>query len=147
MFKHILVPTDGSDLSLSAARNAVELARISGAHVTALHVAPAYRANITEDHVPPNFMFRADYVQHVEKEAKRHLDGVKKIADAAGVPCESRYELNDSPAEAIVDAAKQYACDASVMGSHGRKGLSRLLLGSETHKVLVSTDLPVMVTH
>lgn len=147
MFKHILVPTDGSTLSLSAAENAVQLAKLSGAQITVLHVAPAYRPNIQEDHVPPTFLFRADYARLVEDDARVHLEAVRRLAEQAGISCDGHFAMNDSPAEAIVDAAKHYGCDTIVMGSHGRKGLSKLILGSETQKVLVATDLPVVVTH
>lgn len=147
MFEHILVPTDGSDLSYKAAGKAVELAKLSGGHITALHVAPAYRSKLQEEHMPSHFMFRDDYERHVQEQAQPHLDAIRKLSTAAGIPCEAHCATNDSPAEAIVKAAKHYDCDAIVMGSHGRKGFSRLLLGSQTQKVLVSTEVPVLVTH
>jgi nucleotide-binding universal stress UspA family protein len=147
MFKHILVPTDGSDLSLAAARSAVKLAKVTGAQLTAFHVTPAYRFNVQEEHVPLEFVLPADYAQRAQHEAATHLDDVQKLAREAGVSCDAHYAMSDFPASAIVRAVEQYGCDAIVMGSHGRKGLSRLLLGSQTQQVLVSTHVPVLVTH
>jgi nucleotide-binding universal stress UspA family protein len=146
MFKHILVPTDGSSLSHGAAEQAVALAKLTGAQLTAFHVAPAYHFDLGEgpahDFVPPN-----DYAARIAEEIQPHLEEVKELARAAGIACEARYTLSDFPAEAIVNAVEKYGCDAIVMGSHGRKGLNKLLLGSETEKVLMSTHVPVVVTH
>ena len=147
MFKHILVPTDGSSLSHNAAEKAVALAKLTGAHLTAFHVAPAYHFDVREGQVPHDFMTPADYVAEVAKQIRPHLDDVRQLASAAGVACDAHYAMSDYPAEAIVEAVEKYGCDAVVMGSHGRKGLNKLLLGSETEKVLVSTKVPVVVTH
>ena len=146
MFKHILVPTDGSPLSHSAAEQAVALAKLTGAQLTAFHVAPAYHFDVSEARVH-HFVAPTEYSARIAEEVQRHLDEVKKIAQAAGISCDAHYMLSDFPAEAIVDAVERYGCDAVVMGSHGRKGLNKLLLGSETEKVLVSTKVPVVVTH
>jgi nucleotide-binding universal stress UspA family protein len=83
----------------------------------------------------------------VQQQAAPHLDDVKKLAEVAGVRCDTRMALSNFPAEAIVEAAEKLGCDAIVMGSHGRTGFSKLLLGSETQKVLVRTKVPVLVTH
>lgn len=147
MFRHILVPTDGSDLSHTAAVNAVALAKLIGAHITAFHVAEPYTANVHEEHVPDHFMLPDDYEKSVQQQARPHLADVKKLAEVAGVQCDTRLVMSNFPAEAIVDAAEKLGCDAIVMGSHGRSGLSKLLLGSETQKVLVRTKVPVLVTH
>ena len=147
MFKHILVPTDGSALSETAAQNAVALAKATGAHITAFHVAPAYRMDLNDDQVPHDYLLPADYADRMAEQSKQHLDSVQKIAEAAGVECRGQFAMSDFPARAIVKAIEQYGCDAVVMGSHGRKGLNKLLLGSETQKVLVSTHVPVVVTH
>jgi nucleotide-binding universal stress UspA family protein len=147
MFKHILVPTDGSSLSHTAAQKAVALAKLTGAQLTAFHVAPAYHFELREGQVPHEFRAPAEYAAEAAQYARPHLEEVKQLAAAAGVACDAHYAMSDFPAEAIVEAVEKYGCDAIVMGSHGRKGLNRLLLGSETEKVLVGTKVPVVVTH
>ena len=147
MFKHILVPTDGSEISHAAAVNAVALARATGAQLTAFHVEPAYRFDLKEDQVPHDFVSPEDYAQRVAQKSQPHLDDVRRVADAAGVTCYAHYAMNDSPAEAIATAVERYGCDAIVMGSHARTGLKKLLMGSETERVLVSVRVPVLVTH
>ena len=147
MFKHILIPTDGSSVSHGAAQKAIELAKLTGAQLTAFHVAPAYHIDLHEDQVPHDFKGPSEYVAEVARQVQPHLEEVKQLADAAGVSCAVHYAMSDSPAEAIAQAVEKYGCDAVVMGSHGRKGLNKLILGSETEKVLVSTKVPVVVTH
>jgi nucleotide-binding universal stress UspA family protein len=146
MFKHILIPTDGSELSRSAAEQAVALAKMTGGQLTAFHVAPAYHFNLSEgpahQFVPP-----ADYAARIAHDVEPQLEQIKQLAVAAGVACDAHVALSDFTAEAIVEAVEKYGCDAVVMGSHGRKGLNKLLLGSETEKVLVSAKVPVVVTH
>jgi nucleotide-binding universal stress UspA family protein len=146
MFKHILVPTDGSDLSHEAAQQAIELAKLSGGQLTAFHVAPAYHFDLS-DGGPAHSVPPADYAAQVAEEVQPYLEKIKQLARAAGIACDTHYALSDFTAEAIVDAVEKFGCDAVVMGSHGRKGLNKLLLGSETEKVLVSTRVPVVVTH
>lgn len=145
MFKNILVPIDGSALSRNAARRAVELAGATGATITALHVAPSYKFEIYADYIPPDFMLPADYAQKAKKVSQRYLDAIRKIGDAAGVKVVTHHVLSDFPADAIVKAAGKYRCDSIVMGSHGRSGVSKLLLGSQTQKVLASAKVPVVV--
>jgi nucleotide-binding universal stress UspA family protein len=147
MFKHILVPTDGSLLSRNAAKRAVALAKATGAKITGFHVAPSYKFEVYTDYVPPDFMLPAEYGAKAKKVSERHLEPIRKLAEAAGVPFAGQYAMSDYPADAIVKAVKKYGCDGIVMGSHGRNGIARLLLGSETQKVLVSTRVPVVVTH
>jgi nucleotide-binding universal stress UspA family protein len=147
MFTHILVPTDGSDLSHTAAVNAVALAKVTGAHLTAFHVAEPYSTRVHEEHVPIELVLPEDHARHVQQQAAPHLEDVKRLAQIAGVRCTTRMALSNFPAEAIVEAAEKLGCDAIVMGSHGRTGFSKLLLGSETQKVLVRTKVPVLVTH
>jgi nucleotide-binding universal stress UspA family protein len=146
MFKHILVPTDGSELSYGAAEQAVALAKLSGGQLTAFHVAPSYHFDLS-DAGPAHNVAPADYEAHVAEEVQAHLAKVRQLASAAGITCDAHYTFSDFTAEAIVDAVQKYGCDAVVMGSHGRRGLNKLLLGSETEKVLVSTRVPVVVTH
>ncbi len=145
MFKNILVPTDGSALSRKAAKKAAEFAKKMGSRITGFHVAPAYRYNIYADYVPPDFISPQQFAANSKKIAQRHLDVIKKAAAAAGVACGCYYTTSDFPADQIVRAAKKYKCDAIFMASHGRTGLSRLLLGSEATKVLTHTKIPVVV--
>jgi nucleotide-binding universal stress UspA family protein len=147
MFKNILVPTDGSLLSRSAARKAVSLAKATGGRITAFHVAPAYKFDGHEDYFSADIVLPSEYKERASKVAQKHLDAIGKVARAAGVRFAGHYSLSDFPADAIVRAAKKYHCDGIVMGSHGRSGISRLVLGSETQKVLAGTRIPVVVTH
>mgnify|MGYP006292918597 CR=1 FL=1 len=145
MFKNILVPTDGSSLSKRAAKQAAELAKATGARITAFHVAPAYKFAMNEDYVPRDYALPADYADHVKKVAEKHLGEVAKAAKAQGVSCEGHYASSDFPADAIAKAVKKYKCDGVLMASHGRSGLGKLFLGSETQKVLAEVTVPVIV--
>jgi nucleotide-binding universal stress UspA family protein len=143
MFKHILIPTDGSDLSRKAVLYGVRLAKESGAKVTALTIAEPYRVAsmdavliaISED----------EYEEESRRMSEKALDQVKMAAVAADVPCETIREIHDQPYRAIIDAAHALNCDLIVMASHGRRGISALLLGSETVKVLTHSTIPVLV--
>lgn len=145
MFKNILVPTDGSALSRKAAQEAAQIAKVMGARLTAFHVAPAYRYNVYADYIPSDFETPKAYAARVRKIAGRHLEAIAKIAEKAGVRCDSSYTTSDFPADAILKAAKKNGCDAIAMATHGRSGLARMLLGSETTKVLTHGKLPVIV--
>ncbi len=118
MYKNILLPTDGSPLSRVAILAGVEVAAKLGARVTAFYAAPA---------------------------AKNHLDVVERAAKAARVRCDGFSVVSDCPADAILAAAKKHKCDLIVIAPHGRKGLSALLLGSQTQKVLANAKVPVLV--
>jgi nucleotide-binding universal stress UspA family protein len=146
MFKNILVPTDGSALSRKAAKQAVRLAKEQGAKVTGLYVAPPYRPRVFDEHVVAEFITPAQYYARVKKTAEKRLGHIKKAAAAAGVPCALKHAASDFPYLEIVNAAKKNRCDLILMASHGRRGISRLLLGSETSKVLSHTAVPVLVT-
>jgi nucleotide-binding universal stress UspA family protein len=145
MFKHILVPTDGSPLSLRAAKAATRFAGASGARITAFHVTPQYRPDISGDYIPANFVSFAEFKKRVKTRADKYLGRVKQLADAAKVGCATARTSSDSPFEAIIKAAKANKCDLIFMASHGRRGLSGLLIGSETTKVLTHCKLPVLV--
>ena len=147
MFKNILVPTDGSELSARAAKLAITLAKTTGSEITAFHVAPPYTFRVYEEYIPSNFVTTAQYEENVRKVAERHLGAIKKLADDAGVSFDAQYTKSDFPAHAIVEAAEKYGCDSIVMGSHGRGAVGSILLGSETVKVLASSKLPVVVVH
>jgi nucleotide-binding universal stress UspA family protein len=143
MFKHILIPTDGSDLSRKAVLYGVQLAKSSKARVTALTVTDPYRVATMDAVLIP--VDEGEYEEQSQRLADRALEQVKMAADAAGVACETIRELHDQPYRAIIDSAHALNCDVIVMASHGRRGLSALLLGSETVKVLTHSTIPVLV--
>ena len=146
MYKHILVATDGSKLSLKAAKTAAKLAHAVGARLTAVYVMPEY--------MPPIYGEASLYVTTVsprsfkaamEKDAKAALAAVAKEAAAARVTHAEVRATNAQPWSAIVNAARSKKCDLIVMASHGRRGLAGLLLGSETTKVLTHSKISVLV--
>lgn len=146
MFKHILLPTDGSKLSDRAVQRGIELAKQLGARVTALHVIPEFRMMADESFVLPT---TADLKRRYDKEAKARADKMlAKIAERAkeaGVKSDGVSVIGDLPHEQIIDVAKKKKCDLIMMASHGRRGISGLLLGSETAKVLTHSKIPVLV--
>jgi len=147
MFSNILVPTDGSPLSRRAVQCAVRLAREQKARVTGLWVGPAWEPNLYAygESVPRGFVSPRQHSAHVKKAAARHLRAVKAIAAAAGVPCKCSSVEGAFPYLEIIKAARRSRCDLIVMASHSRRGISRLLLGSQTSKVLALATVPVLV--
>ena len=147
MFRHILVPTDGSALSLKAAKAAVDLAKVHGARITAIHVMAPYVPPTGGDGVMyyPEGYSPEEYGKAVRKEAERALAKVQRMADAAKIAFAPVAITHDQPWEAIVSTAKKRKCDVIVMASHGRRGIAGLLLGSETTKVLTHSRTPVLV--
>ncbi len=145
MFKHILVPTDGSELSVKAAKQAVKLAKTLGAKITGFYAAPDYSSTYYGD----GYILRAPsakaQAESAQKQARKCLSVIEVEAEVEKVPCEVFHVVSDSPYEAIIDAAKKKKCDLIFMASHGRRGLSGLVLGSETQKVLVHSKIPVLV--
>lgn len=145
MFKHILVPTDGSQLSAEAVRRAVSFAREAGARVTLFYARPEYpvvfygEGALIDPTTPEKFAAMAD------QQAQEILGACEQLARAAGVPCASLAITSDVPYEAIITAAESSGCDLIFMASHGRRGLGSLLLGSETQKVLTHSKIPVLV--
>lgn len=145
MFKHILVPTDGSQLSLDTAKRAVEFAREAGARITFYFAKPDYpvafygEGALIDPTTPEKFAEMAD------AQAGDILAGCKGLADAAGVSSDAASSTSDIPYEAIIEAATNSGCDLIFMASHGRRGISGLLLGSETQKVLTHSKIPVLV--
>jgi nucleotide-binding universal stress UspA family protein len=145
MYKNILVATDGSKLSDKAVTSAIEIAQAMGARVTAFYAAPDYPLPAYADGVVYEPVSRREYAKLAAADAKKILDEVGAKASSAGVDCETAYTIAAAPWEAILAAAKKHKCDAIVMASHGRRGVSALLLGSETQKVLTHSKLPVLV--
>jgi nucleotide-binding universal stress UspA family protein len=145
MFKHILIPTDGSKLSNDAALAGVRLARALGARVTVLFAAPPATPILYKAVVPVGYATPQEHKKMIERAAAAYVGAVEKAARAAGVRCEAVTVTSDFPADAILATAKKRRCDLVVMGSHGRRGLKGALLGSETQKVLAEGALPVLV--
>lgn len=144
MFKHILVTTDGSPVSLHAARAATYLAKLSAARVTAFHVAPAYKTMQRSEQQPTEYVTPSEYDERVRATADRYLGEIRTLAEGAGVAFEGRYAMSDFPVEAIVKAIDQYGCDTVVIGSRRSEGAGKL--GSVAQKVLVGARVPVLVT-
>ena len=142
MYQRILVPTDGSDISSKAVQTAAALARLSGAAMMALSVKEPfpYSAISEMQPVPPQEFYDAQ-----ERIAAERVKNAVAAAQAAGVSCQGHTVEALHPWEAILDHAKTQGCDLIVMASHGRRGLSALLLGSETQKVLTHSPVPVLV--
>lgn len=144
MFKSILIPTDGSELSQRAVQAAMELAQLHRARVTAVHVVPDYHLLIAYEGA-----FDPVTEERIEQEAKTRAESylayVRARARDAGVDCDTVCETSDHPYDAILKTADAHRCDLIVMTSHGRKGLAAVLLGSETRKVLTHARIPVLV--
>ncbi len=143
MFEHILIPTDGSDLSRKAVLYGVQLAKSVGARVTALTVIEPYHLPMMEGALVAETL--EDYDAEADRNADRALEQVKMAADAASVPAETLRERSEQPYRAIIDCALANRCDLVVMASHGRRGVAALLIGSETTKVLTHSTIPVLV--
>jgi nucleotide-binding universal stress UspA family protein len=142
MYKRILFPTDGSDITAKALQSALSLAKLCGAEIQALAVMDPfpYSAISEMQPVPPQEFFDAQM-----RVAQARIKLVTDAASAAGVPCKGHTVEAMHPWEAILDHGKAQGCDLVVMASHGRRGVSALLLGSETQKVLTHSTLPVLV--
>ena len=143
MYKHILIATDGSELAGKAVVSGLALAKEVKAKVTAINVTEPWTALVGGE-MGLAFPYQ-DYDKNAADSAAQILGGVSQQAKAAGVECATQHIPDRFPAEAIVDCAKEKGCDLIVMASHGRRGFSRLLLGSETVRVLTHTHIPVLV--
>lgn len=145
MYQRILVATDGSTLSRKAVNAAIDLAALCGAELVALKVVPRYPTSYFEGAV----VLAPQEVGRIEKqwadEGQAVVDSVKAAAGRKGVTVKAVTSRSDLVAEAIIAAAKKQKCDLIVMASHGRKGLKRILLGSETQHVLTHSSVPVLV--
>ena len=142
MFQRILVPTDGTDITKKAVETAVGLARSLGARLYALSVKEPfpYSAISEMQPTPPQEFYDAQ-----ERIAAARVQAVRDACGAVGLTCEAATIEALHPWEAIIDYAKQQDCDLIVMASHGRRGVSALLLGSETQRVLIHTTIPVLI--
>ena len=145
MFKHILVPVDGSDLSKDTARRAVSFAKEAGARITAFFARPEYPVSYYGEGALIDPTTPEKFAELAEQQAQQVLDFVVELCQNAGVEVDRLALTSDIPYQAIIDAATQSNCDLIFMASHGRRGISALLLGSETHKVLTHSKIPVLV--
>jgi nucleotide-binding universal stress UspA family protein len=143
MFKHILIPTDGSNLSEAAIRKGMEFAKDIRARVTGMYAMPefhvfTYRTEMLED---TKSQFEEDCMKH----AQQYLSLIDQAAKAAGVQCDTVSVSTDHPYQEIIETANKRGCDLILMASHGRRGVQGMLLGSETQKVLTHSRIPVLV--
>lgn len=145
MYKRLLVCTDGSELSQKAIREAVSLSRYLGAELIAVYAVANYVPPV--EAIAPIYYLPTleEYQARAKVEAEHVLALVREAADEAGIPCELEWALSDDPYRLILDVAERRACDLIVMASHGRRGLSGLILGSETTRVLTHSTVPVLV--
>lgn len=143
MYKHILIPTDGSALSENAIRQGVAFARSINAKVTVLTVSPSFRIFAVDPAVMADTP--DTYERHCNERAGRYLAFAEMTAKSAGVVYRGVHVIEDHPYQAIIDTAKAQGCDLIFMASHGRKGVSGLVLGSETTKVLTHSSIPTLV--
>jgi nucleotide-binding universal stress UspA family protein len=143
MFKHILVPTDGSELSNRAVEYAAALAKAVNAKLTVFTVTTPYYLYAVEPELTTIGI--EAYQKSAAKAAMQCLDVAKDIAAAAQIPCEAVHVESPQPYQAIIEAAKERGCDLIVMASHGRRGVAAIVLGSETVKVLTHSTIPVLV--
>ena len=145
MFKNVLVPTDGSSLSLKAAAQGVALAKALDAKVTGFFAAPPATPVMYRNNLPVGFAQPAEHEQIIKKTAAKHLDAIERLAKKAGVRFEGLHATNDYAADAILDVAKKKKCDVIVMATHGEGGLRGVFIGSVTQKVLSQSKIPVLV--
>lgn len=143
MFKHILVATDGSDVADKAVAQGLALAAALGAKVTAVTVTMPWSSSPEGEW--PIFFPIEDYERAASASAQRLLQAVSERAKSAGVACDAVHVKGQYPAEGILGEAKSRTCDLIVMASHGRRGLARLVLGSEAMRVLTHSPAPVLI--
>lgn len=141
MYRTILVPTDGSELSQKAADAAIALAKSLGARLVAWSSAEIYTLPFADQ----AFVDQTLYREQAEREARAHVEALAARARAAGVECEALSGMSDTAWKGIIDTAAEKGCDLIFMASHGRRGMAALLLGSETQKVLTHSRIPVLV--
>ena len=146
MYKKILIATDGSKFAEAAVSHGVELAKNLGSTPIIVTVTETWSAHQLAEKVKKGASTAVeDYINSMKEMAQQILDDAKKVADAAGVECETVHISDRLPAEGIIDAAEREGCDLIVMASHGRRGLGRMLMGSQTAEVLGFSKIPVLV--
>ena len=145
MFKNILVPTDGTQFSQDAVRRAVSFAKDTGASITAFYAKREFQNPSRYAGGETAYLHPWEGEANEDKRAEEILGSVENLCQEAGVKCGKLTLASNIVYEAIIDAANTSNCDLIFMASHGRRGLSALLLGSETHKVLTHSKIPVLV--
>ena len=143
MYSNILIPTDGSELAGKAVQHGIALAPGIGAKVIALTVLPPFHVCTTDTQMLEDTP--AQYKARMQQHAEKTLGAVAHAAQAVGVACEAVHVEHERPYQAIIDTAESKGCDPIVMASHGRHGISAIILGSETVKVLTHSKIPVLV--
>jgi nucleotide-binding universal stress UspA family protein len=144
MFKHILIPTDGSPTALKAAKAGIRFAAQAGARVTAYHAIEQWQPAYTSAYATDARTF-VNFEKRARQAGEAQVAVVGKLAGAAGVPFASLVSEARTPYEGITEAARRRKCDLIWMGSHGRSGLARLMLGSVALKVTAHARVPVLV--
>jgi nucleotide-binding universal stress UspA family protein len=154
MYRHILIPTDGSELAEHAVTNGLSLAKALGTKVTAIIVEEPFNwLGVSESKAQRSFAEHGAFeelgkhTEQIKKQAATVLNRVANAAKQAGVSCETIQVEDTQPYQAIIATAADNGCDLIVMASHGRSGLSAVVLGSVTNKVLTHTKTPVLVCH
>ncbi len=145
MYKHILIPTDGSETAAKAVDAGIDFAREAHARVTLFTAVPEYQAPGEGEIMTRRLVSLAEHERLSREKAERVLAAALDRARAAGVECDMDFAQSDRPYEAIVEAAKRNGCDAIFMATHGRRGLAALWHGSQTSAVLRNTEIPMMV--
>jgi nucleotide-binding universal stress UspA family protein len=145
MFKHILVPTDGSELSQGVVDKAVHFASEIKARLTFYYAQPDFPMPIYGEGALIDPTTPEQFAESAQHEAQSILERARKVAEAAGVAANTDTEVSEVPYEGIIDAANRHGCDLIFMASHGRKGIAGLLLGSEAQKVLSHSKIPVLI--
>ncbi len=144
-YTHLLVPSDGSELSIKAEHEAVRLARSTGARITILHAQPTVPLPVVGMGEMLDASTMETLIAATRRDSDRLLEEAGRIAAEAGVPACCERVQSDLPHKVILEAAARLGCDLIVMGSHGRRGLQALLLGSQTQRVLLNAPCPVLV--
>ena len=147
MFKNILIPTDGSDFSEKVVGPAVDMAQAMHAKITAVHVFPRHHISPYGEFGPSDDLVEAQMRERATAEGAGYLDRIEAAAKSAGVACERAIVEEDDAWKAVIETAEAKGCDLIVMATHDRHGLPGLVLGSDTHKVLTHTSIPVLVYH
>lgn len=145
MYARILIPTDGSELSSLAALAGVEFAALCHAEVVGMYVAPEYQYPVSIEIIPPSYPSEEEYLEATRKTGDGYLTEMCSAAVAAGLKARGLTVYSNKPAHKIVETARDLECDLIFIGSHGRSGIEKLLLGSVTSKVLSLCDIPVLV--
>lgn len=145
MYKHLLIPTDGSELSQRTVDEGVQLAATLKARVTFLYVQPDFPIPFGGEGMMLAPEGREEFARSAQEVAHKVLEAATKTAEQVGVEAQARTSVSDAPYEVIIQTAIDEACDLVFMASHGRRGVAGLLLGSETHKVLTHCKVPVLV--